>query len=83
MSILNSFCTSLKENIYENLFSLNVANVFYYTPLYVIFPICNKEASIFMMSHILSSVNIRTFIAERMSAKSLASSRPSQVVSPP
>lgn len=47
------------------------------------FPTWRRAARILRMSHTSGSLNIRTFMADRMSANSLASSRPSQVIEPP
>jgi len=50
---------------------------------YLMFPIWSREASIFIMSLISLSENMRTFMADRMPMNSARSSRPSQVISPP
>lgn len=52
-------------------------------PSYCRFPMCRMAASSLEISQFSVSVNIRTFIAERMLAYSLLSSLPSQVVQLP
>lgn len=52
-------------------------------PLNLTLPMCRMAARTLVISHTSESLNIRTFMAERMSANSRASSRPSHVMLPP